>query len=62
MTFLTEEDMRRLGTELAVANTASYVFRRFRNDPMVRALAMREPSALIEVLKQADLAGPAQRC
>lgn len=54
MTFLTQPDIRRLSTELAVANTGSYVLRRFASDPVVRALALRPADQLLHVIKRAD--------
>src|SRR5579871_3020842 len=56
MTFLTQRDVERLSTELAVANTGNYIFKRFSEDPIVRSLALRPTQTLLEVVRTADAA------
>jgi hypothetical protein len=53
---MTPNDVRRLATELAVANTGSYVFRRFADDPIVKAMALRSETDLLDAVKAADAA------
>lgn len=54
MIFLSSQDVERLGVDYAVANTPSYVYRRFRDDPMVKALALRSDAELVDALGSAD--------
>lgn len=54
MTFLTNNDVRRLAAELAVANSAGYILRRFGEDPVVRGLGLRSPNDLLAVVRHAD--------
>jgi hypothetical protein len=58
MTWLSQNDVERLGADLAVANSASYIFRRFRADPTVKALALRDGKELLEGIRRSEQAAP----
>jgi len=52
--WLSQNDTERLGADLAVANSATYVLRRFQDDPIVRALAFKDESELLERIRTVD--------
>lgn len=58
MMFLSPNDLRRLGTELDVTNTGSFLYRRFAADPVVRALALRKSDDLLAAVRHADAKTP----
>jgi len=54
MTLLSIDDVHRLAGDLAMANSAIYVYRRFRDDPLVKALGFRKTPELIAAVHAAD--------